>query len=291
MQWMLLIFGSGLAFFLGVGLVLAAVAASLGRRQVWVALSTILGSLGLIVVVLSGTPLPVWHYALASTLTVVWMVSARSKVWRIQRWQRGMAATVAVTWVVAALYEVQFQFMPSLSPASSRRLYLFGDSLAAGVNDDTAHNWPQLLATAHQLDLENYSRAGATTAIARRAARGVSFNDGVVLLEIGGNDMLGSTSVEQFERDLEALLKETCRPGVQVVMFELPIPPLHNGYGRVQRRLSAKYHVSLVPKQVLAAVIAGSGSTIDSLHLSAAGHLAMADAAWRVLNGAFDPPE
>ena len=155
---MLLIFGSGLAFFLGVGLVAAAVAASFDRRQSWAALSTILASLGLVVVALSGTPLSVWFYAIAFALTVVWMASARSKVSRIQRWQRGLAATVAVTWVVAALYEVQFQFMPSLSPASSRRLYLFGDSLAAGVNDDTAHNWPQLLATAHQLDLENYSR-------------------------------------------------------------------------------------------------------------------------------------
>lgn len=285
---MLLIFGSGLAFFLGLTLVLAAVAASFGRWRGWGACSTVLAALGLIVVVLSGTPLPVWYYAFASALTAFWMVCARSKTSHIQRWRRGLAAAVAVTWVLAALYELQFHFMPDLQAVTSRRLYLFGDSLAAGVNDNTAKNWPELLASAHQLNLENYSRAGATTAMALRSAREASFSEGVVLLEIGGNDLLGSTSVEQFERDLDALLQQVSQPGVQVAVFELPIPPLHNGYGSVQRRLAAKYYVSLIPKRVLASVIAAEGATIDSLHLSAEGHREMADAAWNVMGPAFE---
>ena len=78
-----------------------------------------------------------------------------------------------------------------------------------------------------------------------------------------------------------------CQPDVQVVMFELPLPPLYNDFGIVQRRLAAQYRVALIPKRVLAGVIAGSGSTIDSLHLSAEGHRAMADAVWSAIGTAY----
>jgi lysophospholipase L1-like esterase len=100
--------------------------------------------------------------------------------------------------------------------------------------------------------------------------------------------VLGSTTVERFERDLDALLNQTSQRGVRVVMFELPIPPLLNGYGRVQRQLAARYGAALIPKRILASVIAGKGSTIDSLHLSAEGHRAMADAVWQVLAPAYE---
>ena len=288
MQLIVLIFGSGLAFFLGVGCVLAAVGASFGRWWGWTTLSTILAALGVIVVVLLGTPLPVWYYAFAIALTAVWMVCVRLTTWKIRHWQRSLAAAVAVAWAVGALFEFQFHIMPDVPTVTSHRLYLFGDSLAAGVNDDTSHNWPQLLALSHKLDMADFSRAGATTAMALRAARGVSFDDGVVLLEIGGNDLLGSTSAEQFERDLDALLNQVSQSGMQVVMFELPIPPLHNGYGGVQRRLAAKYQMSLIPKRVLTSIIAGNGSTIDSLHLSAEGHREMAEAVWNAIGSAYD---
>jgi acyl-CoA thioesterase-1 len=195
---------------------------------------------------------------------------------------------VAVTWLVAAAYEFQFQLMPTVEPVNSRRLYLFGDSLAAGIGSDEQHLWPQMLVESHQLDLTNHARAGATAAIALRAAQKGTFNEGVVLLEIGGNDLLGSTTVERFESDLDALLKRTSKPGVRVVMFELPIPPLLNGYGRVQRQLAARYGAALIPKRVLASIIAGKGSTIDSLHLSAEGHRAMSDAVWHVLAPAYE---
>jgi acyl-CoA thioesterase-1 len=286
MQWMVLIFGSGLAFFLGVGLLLASFAASLVRWRGSAASATILAAVGLIVVALSGTPLALWFCGMAFALTVAWLASVRLQA--RNSWRRGLAALVAMTWLAAAAYEFQFQLMPTVEPVSSRRLYLFGDSLAAGVGSNEQHLWPQMLVELHRLDLTNHARAGATAAIALRAAQEISFNGGVVLLEIGGNDLLGSTTVEEFERDLDALLKLTCQPGVQVVMFELPIPPLCNGYGRVQRQLAARYGAALIPKRVLASVIAGKGSTIDSLHLSAKGHLAMAEAVWQVLAPAYE---
>lgn len=71
-------------------------------------------------------------------------------------------------------------------------------------------------------------------------------------------------------------------------MFELPLPPFYHEYGRIQRAVAAKYHVLLVPKRIFLSAIAGSDSTLDSIHLSQSGHEFMADCVWRLVKSAFE---
>jgi acyl-CoA thioesterase-1 len=73
----------------------------------------------------------------------------------------------------------------------------------------------------------------------------------------------------------------------QVVMFELPLPPFHHEYGRIQRTLAHKYGVSLIPKRVFLTVLAASDSTLDTIHLSQAGHELMAARVWQLISSAF----
>ncbi|HEX5106265.1 MAG TPA: hypothetical protein VFV87_20740, partial [Pirellulaceae bacterium] len=91
----------------------------------------------------------------------------------------------------------------------------------------------------------------------------------------------------QFERDLDRLLERVAVPGRTIVMFELPLPPLANEYGRIQRRLAAKYGVRLIPKRVFISILAADGTTLDSIHLSDAGHQRMADAVWSIIEPAY----
>jgi acyl-CoA thioesterase-1 len=111
---------------------------------------------------------------------------------------------------------------------------------------------------------------------------------GLVLLEIGGNDMLGSTTPEQFEERLEVLLAEVCRPNRTVVMLELPLPPLCNRIGMIQRRLAAKHEVALIPKRVFIGVLTSSGATVDGIHLSPKGHAQMAETMWKAISPAYE---
>jgi acyl-CoA thioesterase I len=127
---------------------------------------------------------------------------------------------------------------------------------SAGSDEHEPNHWPELLARSHQLELSNYARPGANVSVALRHANEASLGDGLVLLEIGGNDVLGSTGSAVFVRDLEKLLGRACHPGRHVVMFELPLPPLYNEFGRLQRRLAAHYGVLLIRKRVLVGVIA-----------------------------------
>ena len=70
-------------------------------------------------------------------------------------------------------------------------------------------------------------------------------------------------------------------------MFELPLPPFCNEFGRAQRNVAAKHNVILIPKRVFLSVIAGSDSTLDSIHLSQSGHQFMADCVWKLVRSAF----
>jgi acyl-CoA thioesterase-1 len=101
-------------------------------------------------------------------------------------------------------------------------------------------------------------------------AEQVTPDDRVVLIEIGGNDLLGGTSSEEFGRGLDAILSKLAAPGRTVVMFELPLLPNKIAYGQIQRRLAAKYGVWLIPKRYLVDVIGGKDATTDGLHLAPA---------------------
>lgn len=65
-------------------------------------------------------------------------------------------------------------------------------------------------------------------------------------------------------------------------MFELPLIPLYHRYGMIQRRLAKTYQAALVPKRYFLNILADSDATLDSIHLSQAGHQKMSDLVWRL---------
>jgi hypothetical protein len=73
-------------------------------------------------------------------------------------------------------------------------------------------------------------------------------------------------------------------------MFELPLLPHRIAYGQIQRRLAAKYHISLIPKRYFIDVIGGADATSDGLHLSDAGMRRMAALVARVLSPVLKSP-
>lgn len=164
---------------------------------------------------------------------------------------------------------------PSLAFSRNRPLAVIGDSISAGLGGRT-EPWPVILARIAGLAVTNLAVPGDTTAGALAQAKPIPPSDASVLIEIGGNDRLGDTGARRFERDLKALLDAVCRPGRVVAMFELPLPPLANAFGRVQPREADAHGVILIPKRVLAGVLGAPGATLDGLHLSQAGRIRMA---------------
>jgi acyl-CoA thioesterase-1 len=120
------------------------------------------------------------------------------------------------------------------------------------------------------------SRAGATLRSASEEVQKVKQGPAVVVLEIGGNDLLSRRTAVDFEKDLRALLEKLRNPERTLVIFELPLPPFYNAYGRIQRSLAGQFRAVLIPKRLFCKVLARHGSTVDGIHLSAKGQIEMA---------------
>jgi acyl-CoA thioesterase-1 len=285
MNWLVFHIVSGHSFFTGVALIVTAALASTRSRPLFKRFADLFFLLGIIAIVVSSTAIPYWYYAIATAATFGWIASRFKTQWR--HW-----ATLAVVsvWLVAALIELPYHVTRSLRPVSTRSITVIGDSITAGIGGaERLETWPSILARTHQLRVQDISQVGETTGSALKQAKANQIESPIVVVEIGGNDLLGTTTSTQFGRDLDALLAKLAAPDRQIILFELPLPPFCHEYGRVQRSVAAKHHVTLVPKRVFLSVIAGSDSTLDSLHLSQSGHQLMADCVWRLVKTAFDP--
>src|SRR4051812_1052045 len=104
-------------------------------------------------------------------------------------------------------------------------VFVVGDSISAGMGGESV-TWPRLLVRRQQIVVHDLSLMGATVASAGREQAGhVAEPVALVLAEIGGNDLLGGTAPEDFERGLETLLSRLRSRGWTVVLLELPLPP------------------------------------------------------------------
>jgi acyl-CoA thioesterase I len=139
--------------------------------------------------------------------------------------------------------------------------------------------------------VKNLSRPGAGTIEAHSMADGITTEDRVVLLEVGGNDMLAGVRPDEFARALDSLLSTITAPARAVVMFELPVFPSQMAYGQIQRRLAAKYRVWLIPKRFLVDILGGAKATSDGLHLSEAGARHMAVVVTQALPPVLKSPD
>ncbi len=282
-DWPLYHVASGHTFFVGAALVAVSVllrTLSTGRRRS----ANLLTFLGVLGIALSATPLPWPVYAAWVGLLGLWL-RIESRAADPTRRRRLIAARAAAlsSCVVATLLELPYHIAPSPRRGPVSVIGVIGDSVTAGMGENEAVTWPRLLARRHDLVVDDRSAMGATVASARKQAAQLDPSDRVIVIEIGGNDLLGSTSVADFESGLDALLRDVARPGRTVLLFELPLPPGFNAYGRAQRRQAAKHGVTLIPKRVLMGVLTDPGATLDTIHLSQAGHDRMAEVVAKIL--------
>lgn len=112
-------------------------------------------------------------------------------------------------------------------------------------------------------------------------------DDALVLLEIGGNDILRRSSLKKYEKDLEKLLQLVCKPKRTVLMFGLPVPPFYPEVVVIQRRLSEKHGVILILRRYFGTILSGYENTVDGLHLNNQGHVRMGDMTWEIIKPLF----
>lgn len=213
-------------------------------------------------------------YATLGTAIGIWL----STKW-IQRLHIKATRFVAILLVLAMGYEAMWHLVPN-PPERCRSLLVIGDSVTAGLGDSPDEvTWPNRLASKHQIQIDDISHVGETAGSALKRVKPHESAADTILVEIGGNDVLGNTSATKFAMQLEELISHlrARNSETSIIMFELPLPPLAHGYGMAQRTIAARYNVRLVPKRVFLSILADDDSTLDSIHLSQDGHDRMAN--------------
>lgn len=278
MNFVTLQLASGTAFFEGIAVVLIAlVALFLFKGRIIRSACTILVLVGIFVVVGSGTPLASWLYGIWCIFAIACLVSLEKShpSERVSKWGKSTVILFVLFSCGLCVSEARYRVIPTIKIPPRQRIYVIGDSISAGLGPKEK-TWPAVLSQSAGLDVVNLAQAGATVSSALQQTSKVAVPHSMVILEIGGNDLLGDTTAAEFREQLEAILVKLREGDHPMVMFELPLLPFKNGFGQAQRSLAAKYHVVLIPKKILTTAFGLPGGTTDGLHLSQKGHDALA---------------
>ncbi len=268
---------SGGAFFTGAGMILlAAIIPRIPEKPRIDMFARLLAIFGFILLVFSSTPLSFFYYAALVTLLAAWLAVNHSAAAKRRKPRIAVSAALALCCISGVVLEAPHHLLPRIKGEIFRDIYLIGDSISAGI-DERDLTWPEIIRDREGIPIIDLSRAGETLSTALSQGEKIEPDRAMVLLEIGGNDLLGEETAGEFEKGMDALLGAVSGPERKVVMLELPLPPFHNAYGRVQRKLARRHGVILVPKRFFAKVLAAPGATSDGLHLSEKGAALMAN--------------
>lgn len=256
---------SGHLFFTAVAMFVLGMAG--GRR------TRLLPPLAIGLGLLSTTPMPL---GLAMPLLILAVAAAflNEQGWgRSLRSAGGLAgaavkASALVLAVAAAIYEFRHHTFHA-QIARPYRLMVIGDSLSSGGPGEPLP-WPQRLRAPGVANLARPSDTAADAARDQLPRLPPAGPNDVVIVEIGGNDMLEGRPAREFEQALDAIVRGA-KPRKTIVL-ELPLLPGRWAYGAAQRRVARRHGAILIPKRLLARALADPLSTTDHLHLNARGH-------------------
>jgi acyl-CoA thioesterase-1 len=281
-----LYFASGESLYLGAALLLLVVVAPTFLKRTWMSrVRNVLAWVALAFMVMACPPFALVVDVIFVAVFVLWFITSNqsSASQTSMRLQRGSTLVLVVLLLVLPAIEFSHRRMPRITGSASDHIVVIGDSISSGI-DPHLEAWPLVLQQTCGVEVRNLARPGAQVSEGLLMAKGLTEGDHLVLIEIGGNDLLMGVSSNEYGKALDALLSKVAAPSRTVLMFELPLLPNKIAYGQIQRSLSAKYRVALIPKRYFGQVIGDADATTDGLHLSASGAHRMAVLVAQVLS-------
>jgi acyl-CoA thioesterase-1 len=153
----------------------------------------------------------------------------------------------------------------------------FGDSLTAGVGTTGDNDYVSLLANRTGVAIINAGRSGDTTAsaLARIDSAVLARDADIVIVLLGGNDLLQGVPVQQRISNITAIVQQIRADGAAVILVGLGSGSL-DPFGGTLPGIASQTSSILVPA-ILDGIIGVSGLMADLIHPNNAGHAIMAD--------------
>jgi lysophospholipase L1-like esterase len=164
----------------------------------------------------------------------------------------------------------------------------FGDSITYGIGAASdSETYPEVLAQLIGRPVVRDGVPGEVTAqgLARLPASLDEYRPKLLLLCMGGNDMLRDLDAGTTEANLREMVELARRRGVAVVLIAVPKPRLIGGAADFYRRVADELDVPLEDK-VLVDVLRDNRYKSDMIHPNALGYRKLAQALADLLRGA-----
>ena len=177
---------------------------------------------------------------------------------------------------------------PRLPPLGANDVVVaFGDSLTYGTGAREEESYPAVLA---QIISRQVVRAGVPGEVTAQALQRLpqlldEHRPQLVIVCLGGNDMLRRADPAQTKANLRAMLQTLKERGIAAVLIGVPRPALFSGapefYGELAKEFAIPYEDGIVKD-----VLYSSATKSDPIHPNAKGYRRMAEAIAELLRKA-----
>jgi lysophospholipase L1-like esterase len=198
-----------------------------------------------------------------------------------QQDKRGnLALIIAGAVVVIAAILIWRARTPHITNADSHgtNVIAFGDSLTAGYGAGAGEDYPSRLAALVGTPIVNAGVSGDTTesALARIDDAVLARDPRIVIVGLGGNDLLSSTPIATTEANLREIVRRIERGGAAVVLLGFNFPSVGANYARMYERVAKDEGCLLVP-DLLDGILSNPSLKSDEIHPNAKGYQLMAE--------------
>jgi acyl-CoA thioesterase I len=197
----------------------------------------------------------------------------------------GARLTAIVTIVFAASLAACSAPREAAVPAGSV-VMIIGDSITAGYGVDTAEAWPAQLAqrTGWQVVAAGVSGDRTSGGRARLPALLDEAAPALVIIELGGNDLLQHVPESEIVANLEAMINAVRARGAKVVLMAAPQPTALGALAGLSvagfyREIAKRDSVPLI-ENALPKILSNATQKLDPLHPTPQGHRELADRAF-----------
>jgi len=172
---------------------------------------------------------------------------------------------------------VLYSPVPTNARPSGETIVCFGDSLTFGTGAGPDESYPSRLASLLGRDVINAGVPGNTTAEALQRLEDdvLAHNPRIVLITLGGNDLMRDVPRDDAFENLEVIVRRIHQQGALVVVGGIDVPLFDRGFDEGYEDLQRSTGCLLIPN-VLKGLIGKHNLMADRIHPNGNGYKIMA---------------
>ncbi len=168
--------------------------------------------------------------------------------------------------------------------AAGATVLILGDSLSYGTGAGVGEDYPTLLAKSTGWNIINEGVPGDTSAggLARLPALLEQHQPKLLIVELGGNDLLQQTAPSEITSNLKAILSQAKAQGIQTILVAIPeISALKATFGNLSdhplyESVATETATPLIA-EVFSDVLSDSKLKSDQIHANAKGYVVLSE--------------